>query len=375
MAQLIQELLLCCCQGGGEKGSGKLSKSTTAGISTKQGGGASWGGLETARLAARCLDALCHFAPGASTWRRFLPGTFSGLFRAVRGMEMDAAADPGDGAIIGAVQASMPPLASISQVASTTAVTSGGQRLRGGVRGSGGAGGGGASKSVVAETCLAVLTKVLLMCAGEAPDIAVGGNSLTRSTPPVRAVVGAGTGASNKGGADFGGDSHANHVSENPLLVLQKLAMTSNARAAEKVSGTPERAPVLAGHRKPGSDGGLPSTPTAVAVDVENSEWEAQASGRLRVLIPPLLTLCRLHPGWRVRRASAAFASALLIGSGGRVGGGGRGNKVDGVYSGAKLGGEGSAPEGGLLGPLIPSLMEALVGLAMDDMPQVTVVI
>lgn len=353
MAQLVQELLLCCCQG---------DASAVAGDAASRGGGKSWGGLETARMAAKCLDALSSFAPGASTWRRFLPGTFSGLFRAIRGVEMNS----------GVGKTSAPALTSIWLAASTTAETSGrGEGFRTSSREGGGSG---ASKSVVAETCLSVLTKVLLMCADMDPNVAVDNISiLPRSSPPpsrAAAIMGSSGGAA-------GTNDRAAKNNENPLVILERMAKVSNARAE-----TEGRVKGSNGHISSESDRETPSKDTPVAksrltmpgllakslsakATPEDPAWEAQTSDRLRILLPPLLAMCRLHPGWRVRCASAAFASALLAGSCGCEG-------MEWGTDAAWLGGEGAAVrKEGLLGPLVPLLMEGLVGLAMDDMPQV----
>lgn len=354
MAQLVQELLLCCCQG---------DASAVAGDSASRGGGGkSWGGLETARLAAKCLDALSSFAPGSSTWRRFLPGTFSGLFRAIRGVEMNS----------GIGKTSAPALSSIWLAASNTAVEASGRGE--GFRTSSREGGGsGASKSVVAETCLSVLTKVLLMCAGMDPDVAVDSiPMLPRSSPPSRAAA-----ILRSSGGAAGADGRPAKNSENPLVVLERMAKISNARAE-----TEGRVEGSNGHIRSKSNSETPSKDTPVVksrltmpgllakslsakATPEDPAWEVQTSERLRILLPPLLAMCRLHPGWRVRCASAAFASALLAGSCGSEG-------VEWGTDAAKLGGEGAAErKEGLLGPLVPLLMEGLVGLAMDDMPQV----
>lgn len=360
MAQLVQELLLCCCQG---------DASAVAGDTASRGGGKSWGGLETAHLAAKCLDALSSFASGASTWRRFLPGTFSGLFRAIRGVEMNS----------GTNKTSAPALTSIWLAASTTAeAPGGGEVFRTSSRGGGSSG---ASKSVVAETCLSVLTKVLLMCAGMDTDVAADCiSTLPRSSLASRAAAILGP-----SGGDAGAHGRATKNSENPLVILERMAKVSNAQveAEGRVKGSN-------GHIRSESDRETPSKPAPMAksrpttpgslakslsvkvtsTSPEDPAWEAQTSDRLRILLPPLLAMCRLHPGWRVRCASAAFASALLAGS--RVDGGS--DEVEWGTNAAKLrlGGEGAAVrKEGLLGPLVPLLMEGLVGLAMDDMPQV----
>lgn len=197
------------------------------------------------------------------------------------------------------------------------------------------------------------------------------------------------TGASAPRGNMINDDIEKTSDIDNPLAVLQQLAATSNARAAGGSDGSEDRSakggsttppppptpaavaatkvPVAAklsgpssGRVRSGDPAGFPKSPALQTrtggVEVEeggSALWEAQTSDRLQVLLPPLLAFCRLHPGWRVRRAAAELASSLLAGA---SGGG----------SGSKRGGE-----EGLLGALAPLLVEALVGLLLDGMSRV----
>ncbi|CAM9135207.1 unnamed protein product, partial [Scytosiphon promiscuus] len=95
LAQLVQELLLCCQQverapAAAARGGGPYSSTPAASTRVAAGELATWGGPEEARAAARCLEALCSFSPGAAVWRPLLPGTFSGLFRTIRGVGVQA---------------------------------------------------------------------------------------------------------------------------------------------------------------------------------------------------------------------------------------------------------------------------------------------
>lgn len=394
LAQLVQELLLCCQQGEvadtaaavaagkvngtpvSSSGSGSSGNSATTASAMAGGGGErarTWGGAEEARAAAGCLHALCSFAPDATAWKKLLPGTFSGLFRAIRGIEVGSGggASNGDGTVL-----LFSPGASGFQASSP-----GGRR-------------GGRSKSALAETCLGILAKVLLICAdGENGT----GSSSAASTPSI--VVGGGDGAVGGGGDGDGvGGASAtaskagnNAKIDNPLLALQRLAVNSNASsrsaaahddtAAAATAATPTGAHATVPEGRRRESGGLPSAHpssgaprgaafAAAVIAVDDPEWTERTSSRLRLLLPPLLAFCCLHPGWRVRCATASLASDLL-----RAGaGGGDGN--EGATAGGKgggLGGRGRGEgEGRLLEPLAPLLMEALVGLLLDSMPQVS---
>ncbi|CAB1113910.1 unnamed protein product [Ectocarpus sp. CCAP 1310/34] len=373
LAQLVQELLLCCQQGEessppAANGAG-ASRRAVAASPGSGGGGRSrvWGGAEEARAAAGCLEALCSFTPGSSVWRRLLPGTFSGLFRTIRGI--DSGRDVAGGMVLPS---------SVAQ--------RGGDGRR---RGSG-------SKSALAEVCLGTLAKVLLMCAGgDAAAVAAATRAATAGTcaarDPARVVkAGEGIDAAVQGGT--GGEPEtSNSTSSNPLLALQRLAVTSNASARNpgnlaQPAGTASAAASPEGHHR--SDNLSPTPPcqpgafaaaatstttssaaaasaaaaSATVIAVENPEWEARTSDRLRLLLPPLLAFCCLHPGWRVRRATAKLASDLLRA-------GGDGNEAASGGEAGRGSGEGKM---GLLEPLTPLLMEALVGLLLDSMPQVS---
>lgn len=265
-----------------------------------------WGGPEEARTAARCLEALCSFSPGAAVWRRLLPGTFSGLFRTIRGVRGESGAGSGGGGTA--------PLGFIR--AGPQGVLGGGRR-----------GGGGGSKSALAEACLEILAKVLVMCCG--------GGEAAAAIPPSAAP------------GDSKDNTSTTTDSNNPLLALQRLAVNSNA--SSRATQSEPTSTTSAGHPA-GSTAAAAAAATVIAVD--DPQWESRTSDRLRLLLPPLLAFCCLHPGWLVRRATARLASDLLL-------------------AGCKGGGEGGEGEG-LLGPLAPLLMEALVGLLLDGMPQVS---
>lgn len=375
LAQLVQELLLCC-QSDGEGAGGRLQ----GGDESIGGSGERMGGAGVARIAAGCLNALCSFTPAPDVWRRFLPGTFSGLFRAIRGMQVEAYP-------ASARYADSPALTAIS---SKARVGLGGGVAGGGVRRGG-------SKSALAETCLATLAKVLLMCGGSCPassnlDLGRSDRQGPRLAPSV--APGAGIGATGGGAVRDINDS-------DPLMVLRQLALTSNAsvNAADGSGGdasgvnTTTRpstgiGSTAAGELLLGNSGAIPSpanttgglrlsATTLTGKTDADLKWEIETSGRLRVLLPPLFAFCRLHPGWRVRRATAEFAASLLAGGGWR---GDRNRSVDrnrGMGDGGDKDGNGIVVRGegrreeGLLGPLTPLLMEALVGLFLDDMPQV----
>ena len=392
LAQLVQELLLCCQQGGvapfaatplatkagkravanggGGGGSGG-STARTAGAAAGVGGRARmWGGAEEARAAARCLDALCSFAPGTTVWRRLLPGTFSGLFRAIRGIEVGSGLS-GGGVGGGAGSAG-------SALALGGGPSGSGSRAPADGVGDGGRGGGG-SKSALAEACLGVLGKVLIMCAGvggyeAASGAAAGGQRFGADDSRGSGVAGVGAGDETPNSDD----------TDNPLMALRRLAVSSNAsiRTAEAQDPAARAATASPGDLD-GRDASLPKTApsasgtaaaaaaaaaAATVIAVDDPEWDARTSDRLRLLLPPLLAFCCLHPGWRVRRATADFAADLLR-AGCSSGGGGDG--------GGERGADGPAAEGrsggqsGLLRPLAALLVEALVGLLLDGMPQV----
>lgn len=365
MAQMVQELLLCC-QAGSGGGAGKTSFGSPG--DGKDGGAVARVGLAASGLAARCLDALCAFAPSVEIWRRFLPGTFSGLFRSIRAM--------GAGPSSAASSASEAPRLTAIPSASTVGVT-----------GRGTTASGGGTNSALAETCLVTLAKVILICAGKGAD---GG-----ATPGSPSRIEGGS-SSHEADASSGGESESGAAGdEDPLLVLRRLAAASNSSASPAVAnGTREgegarRASSTRGSadRVPSLDDGGPETALAGraaalpreaardAIEATRSSkrapisWEEETGGRLRVLLPPLLAFCRLHPGWRVRKGAAEFASALLCA--------GNGSGEDWAYHGGGNGeaaGEASGVESrkpGLLGSLTPLLVEALVGSMLDDMPQV----
>lgn len=403
LAQLIQELVVCCQQGevtdvaaaaaaataGAANGFPASSISgRNAGMAALATGGVGetarmWGGAEEARAAAGCLHALCSFTPDATPLKKFLPGIFGGLFRAIRGVEVRssgaASSDDGGALLFGSVASGSQPLLL--------------GEGRGGVADRGRRGG--ASKSALAEACLGTLAKILLICA----DGGAGADpSSAASSPSIVAVEDRGGGGGGSGDDCMGGASGTvdkadiNARSGNPMLALQRLAVASNAssRSAAAQDGT-AAAPTAAsigtttasseGRRR--VDGGSPSAPLpnvapqaafgAPGSAVDDPEWAERTSHRLRVLLPPLLAFCRLHPGWRVRRAAANLASDLLrAGCGG--GGGGRGHGNGGGAGGGGVGAGGwrrGEGEERLLGPLTPLLMEALVGLLLDGMPQV----
>lgn len=382
LAQLVQELLLCC-QGGSAAGmpvASNADATAAAAGSTEVATGEGWGGAEAARAAAGCLDALCVFASGSDIWRRFLPGTFSGLFRAIRGMEVGTRSSAASG--------ETPPLASISFTSLSSLVSAGG--------GTRGGGGGGGSNSALAEMCISILATVLLMCADGRPIATVPKMDVAASPPALGEVKKGHKAGAAGGSADLGSegvDCSADSAKDNPLAALQRLAIISNARETGSggggTAGHPNSSHTDAG-RSMHSDGVRPSTSAALSRSVStpagtvaagggrggsaDSTWEADTSQRLCLLLPPLLAFCRLHPGWRVRRAAATFASTLLANGGRRqdVGLGEAERVRKGSSSGAGVeSGRGGGREGGLLGPLAPLLMEALVGLVMDDMPQV----
>lgn len=340
LAQLLQELLLCC-QRGGE--------------------GAAGGRLGTPRGAAACLNALCSFASGSLMWRRFLPGTFSGLFRAIRGLHGGSASSMAAGN------------GSVGERRSGNALEQGTMPLLlgGAPLGSSGRGGGESrSKSAMAETCLATLAKVLLMCAGvdeqASSAVPVAG---ARAASAARAGVGGegpdGVGSKNGGDPSFTNEDNVHGGDGNPLLVLQQLAIASNAKGAN--SGSHEG--YDGNNNSAGSKTPISSLGAKTAASEREESWEVQTSNRLRLLLPPLLAFCRLHPGWRVRRAAANFASSLLRGS--TRSSGGMLDGADGTAEEEDGRGGGDGGNDGLLAPLAPLLVEALVGLALDDMLQV----
>ena len=393
LAQLVQELLLCCQQGGVPAAAAATAATTTAVAETKgkgalDNGGTDatttaaaagrgrrammWGGAEEARAAAGCLDALCSFAPGTTVWRRLLPGTFSGLFRAIRGIEVGSGLS-GDGSGAGGIGSALTlgggPGGSESQTTS---------RATGGARD--GRRGGGGSKSALAEACLAVLSKVLLMCAGGGgARVAFGAAASRQSVGVGDGSGGGGDGSGGEGGVGVGrrAETSGANGADNPLVALQQLAVSSNA--SSRTADTQDQAATASTASSTGRGQGeasLPKTTTsgasaasaaaaaaaaAAVIAVEDPEWEARTSDRLRLLLPPLLAFCCLHPGWRVRCATANLAADLLRAS---CGGG------DGGGSGAEAKSE-SGEESGLLKPLTALLVEALVGLLLDDMPQV----
>eukprot|EP00752_Nemacystus_decipiens_P012189 g10806.t2 len=396
LAQLVQELLLCCQQGGvpavattttaatetTNKGAALPNDGTDATTKAAAAGGGrrtmAWGGAEEARAAAGCLDALCSFAPGTTLWRRLLPGTFSGLFRAIRGIEVGSglSGDGGGAGGIGSTLALGGGLRGPGSQMPSTATGGVGDRRRGW----------GGSKSALAEACLGVLAKVLLMCAGE-------GRTGAASDPPSsgrsvgiedsRGSDGSGSG----GGAGVGGNIETPDGADpgNPLMALERLAVSSNAssRTADAqdhratATGT---APIPSATGRGEGEALLPKpTPSGAAaaaaaaaatvIAVEDPEWEARTSDRLRLLLPPLLAFCCLHPGWRVRRATAHLAAEMLRASCGDGGGGGSSADAEcggGIGKGRREG------ESGLLKPLTALLVEALVGLLLDGMPQVS---
>lgn len=375
LAQLVQELLLCCQQGEessppAANGAGASRRAVAASASPGSGGSGRarvWGGAEEARTAAGCLEALCSFTPGSAVWRRLLPGTFSGLFRTIRGIH--SGRDVAGGMVL-----------------PSSAAQRGGDGRR---RGSG-------SKSALAEVCLGTLAKVLLMCAGgDAAAVAAATGAATAGVSAARdpaRVVKAGDGINAAVQSGTGGQPESRNSTDNdPLLALQRLAVTSNASARNpgnpaQPAGTASAAASPEGHHgsaslspdpppQPGAFAAVAASKTtssaavaasaaaaaATVIAVENPEWEARTSDRLRLLLPPLLAFCCLHPGWRVRRATAKLASDLL-----RAGGGG--NEA---ASGGEAGRGRGEGKRGLLEPLTPLLMEALVGLLLDSMPQV----
>lgn len=379
LAQLTQELLLCCqMSGGGVGGKGGMR-------------------VGASRTAVACLDGLCDFLDDAETWRRFLPGTFSGLFRAIRGMgaEFDSSQAGSTAGSFG----SPPALTAIASPA-TAVCRAGDGRDRGG--------GGGGSKSALAEICLATLGKVLLLCARAEP--ATTANTHGARPPAQRRPA---LGATPKGEATTAGagvlkqqDVNAGNDevigSDYPLAMLQRLASASNSKAGTDAGGLPpgmsnsETYSASSGLSSSGSSAGtaLSKVPDDDTSSGRAATWEDEARGRLRLLLPPLLAFCRLHPGWRVRRAAARFASSLLgvVGSGvghwagnmnsfahGDEAGIGRGVSSDGSFAAAvrdesvdmRARRRGASGGDGLLEPLMPLLMEALVGLALDGFPQV----
>eukprot|EP00903_Cladosiphon_okamuranus_P012353 g11582.t1 len=383
LAQLVQELLLCCQQGGvppaaattaATAETGKQALANGGGDATTKTAGAGgggrarmWGGAEEARAAAGCLDALCLFTPDTTAWRRLLPGTFSGLFRAIRGIRVGSglAGSGGDGP--GGIGATLAlggsPGSSVS-------------RASGGV--SDGGRGGGGSKSALAEACLGVLGKVLLVCAG-------GGRAEHASDAPASCRSFGVDGGRGRERMGVGGTAELSNdtSTDNPLMTLQRLAMSSNASsrtaevAQDHMTGAAATASIASPVDRVQSEAPLPkatpsasaaaATATAAVIAVEDPEWGARTSDRLRLLLPPLLAFCCLHPGWRVRRATAKLAADLLRtgcgdGDEDRRGSGAGGPRVE------SGGGGGS----GLLKPLTALLVEALVGLLLDDMPQVS---
>lgn len=394
LAQLVQELLLCCQAGGGGAGA-----AADSGLTSSSGGkrGRIVVGGQAARAAAGCLDALCSIASDTQVWRRFLPGTFSGLFRAIRGIEVKCAPSAEGSAAASAATTVPPGLSFLSD--QETAI----QKAR--YTGASGSSTG-RSKSALAEVCLATLAKVILICAGT-------GDAGARIKPletgrDTEVNVAAGSSSGNEDGTR----RNVAH-GDDPLLVLQRLALMSNSatRSSEADEGesVSKRTSSVGGFpvvstvspRNPvGSSWGSAATHPQAAIYQQKMKrtpnsrkegWERETSGRLRLLLPPLLAFCRLHAGWRVRRAAASFASSLLV-AGGGVGdwdAGGSGKKDHGTESGkgddeesvasrmpgaAPAIGERAKPGGdeGLLEPLKPLLIEALVGLVLDDMPQVS---
>lgn len=382
LAQLVQELLLCCQQGGvpsaaattaAATGTGQRSLASGGGDATPNTAGAGrggrarmWGGAEEARVAAGCLDALCSFAPGTTVWRRLLPGTFSGLFRAIRGIEVGSGLAGGSGDEAGGIG---------------SALALGGSHGGSGSRPSGdGRRGGGGSKSALAEACLGVLGKVLLMCAGAGGAEAASGAAASGQFFDM-------DGGSGRGGVGVGGmaETSNSNDTDNPLLALQRLAVSSNASSrtagvaqdhTTAVAATASTAsPAVRGQSgttlpktAPSASAAAAAAAAAAVIAVEDPEWDARTSDRLRLLLPPLLAFCCLHPGWRVRRATANLAADLLEAGGGGGDDGGSGRGEGGPMAQSKSGGQ-----SGLLKPLTALLVEALVGLLLDDMPQVGV--
>lgn len=378
MGQLVQALLVCCQVSGG-RASGSRGPSAQSDNRVARAGRRV--GIEESRLAARCLCSLSSFAPDVGIWRRFLPGTFSGLFRTIRVM---GAPSPG-GASPGSLQT--PALTAIP-FRSTLGITSGiVNPSRGG-------------NSILIETCLAVLTKVLLLCASE--GAAVAATEADRSLRSRRADTVSSSSSVDRGAAD--GAKSGEGGSGDPLLVLQRLALTSNSKAsaASNSSGKsrpgvkPEEVSAVA-KGLPGKDLGPSKSSFDAAATIgtgsrteiiarqtkhTRTSWTKETSNRLRALLPSLLAFCRLHPGWRVRRGAAQFASSLLRPLSGGDWSWDRGKdrrqagrreldateRSSGLMSAED---DDQGQRGGLLGSLTPILVEALVGLVLDDMLQV----
>ncbi|CAM9388794.1 unnamed protein product, partial [Sphacelaria rigidula] len=349
-AQLIQELLLCC-KGGGTGGGGENH-------GRGRGGGV---GLGAARAAAACLNALSDFLPDRDTWTRFLPGTFSGIFLAVRGVGRNSA-----------TSTNAPPLPGSMALPPLNAVAAAYGRAANGYVGSRSGGSGGASDSALAESCLATLAKVLLICAGAVETAPSSNGTHAEARPPDQAeetAVGPkllpGTTATGGGVSGTSRDSikDASNDDGNPLAVLKRLARTANSVAGGAESSSPLGSAADASPSNAKNTMSARATTTAGTTSTTTcggGTRERETSDRLRLLLPELLAFCRLHPGWRVRRAAATFTSSLL-----------------GAINGAEFwgsDGESSrgATNGGLLEPLMPVLMETMVGLTLDNMPQAT---
>lgn len=362
-------------------------------------------GLGAARAAAACLNALSDFLPDRDTWTRFLPGTFSGIFLAVRGVGRNSA-----------TSTNAPPLPGSMALPPLNAVAAAYGRAANGYVGSRSGGSGGASDSALAESCLATLAKVLLICAGAVETAPSSNGTHAEARPPDQAeetAVGPkllpGTTATGGGVSGTSRDSikDASNDDGNPLAVLKRLARTANSVAGGAESSSPLGSAADASPSNAKNTMSARATTTAGTTSTTTcggGTRERETSDRLRLLLPELLAFCRLHPGWRVRRAAATFTSSLLgaingaefWGSDGessyagwaedgtarlRLSGDRRGDRVNsaavaGPAAGDDAGEMGGgarrrgATNGGLLEPLMPVLMETMVGLTLDNMPQ-----